>query len=249
MNQPANEKSFSEMGILEHLHELRKRLIRSLLAIFILGIASYSFCDPLFVWLCAPFKEAFPNDPLVGTSPADAIVIKITVSFFAGALLALPIVFHEVWKFISPGLYESEKKWVIPFILLTTLCFVAGVLFCYYEILPVSFRFFQEQYLSIELKPQVTLSSHLQLTLQCLVAFGLIFELPILSFCLARLGMLSYETILGGFRYIIVAIFIAAAVLSPPDVISQMLMAIPMLVLYGISILVVRFTEKKSQGS
>lgn len=247
MNQQSNDRrAFTDMGILEHLHELRKRLMNSIIAVVILGFASYSFCDPLFVWLSAPFKNAFPNDSLVGTSPADAIIIKISVSFFAGALIALPIVFYQVWRFISPGLYDSEKKLVFPFILITTLCFMAGVLFCYYEVLPISFGFFHEQYESIGLKPQVTLSSHLQLTLQVLFGFGLIFELPVLSFCLARLGILSYQTILGGWRYIIVAIFIISAVLSPPDVISQMLMACPMLLLYGISILVVRSSEKKS---
>lgn len=242
------EKTFSEMGILEHLAELRIRLIYSVAAIVVAGFACYSYCDLFFIWLMAPFKTAFPNDSLVGTSPAEALVLKITVSFFVGAIVALPVVFYQVWRFISPGMHEHERRMVLPFVVITTICFILGVIFCYKEVLPYSFSFFSDEYQSIGLKPQVTLSSHLQLTMQLLFGFGIIFELPVMSFCLARLGIITSAMLLSGFRYIIVAIFIVAAVLSPPDVISQMLMACPMLVLYAVSIFVVKITERKPQA-
>lgn len=241
----ATEKHFSEMGVMEHLNELRSCLINSLIAVCVAGFACYYYCDPIFIWLMAPFKVAFPNESLVGTTPAEALVLKITVSFFAGALASLPVIFYQFWKFISPGMHDNERRLVLPFVTITTICFALGVMFCYDEVLPYSFAFFNEEYTSIGLEPQITLSSHITLTMQMLVAFGLVFELPVLSFCLARLGIITTSMLTSGFRYIIVAIFIIAAVMSPPDVISQMLLAVPMLVLYVLSIFVVKIAERK----
>lgn len=237
-------RDLSELSILEHLNELRTRLINVIISVIVLGFCSYYFSESIFLWLSAPFNEAFKNHQLIGTGPAEALTLKITVSMFTGALVACPYIFYQIWKFISPGLHAHEKRLVLPFVSITTFCFLSGVFFCYYFVLPYSFAFFAGQYDSVNLAPQVKMSEHLELTLQILAGFGVVFELPVLSFCLARLGILTYKAVLGAVRYIIVGIFIFAAIFTPPDVISQMLMVIPMMILFGISILIVKLAER-----
>ncbi len=234
-----------EMNLFDHLRELRTRLIHIISAVLLCAVACYYFTGNLFDWLAAPFTEAFPKHQLIGTGPAEAFTLKISVSIFAGIILALPYVFLQLWKFIAPGLYEEERKLVVPFVALTTLCFLVGIAFCYYFVLPYSFAFFKAEYASVNLAPQIKMSEHLSLTIKALIGFGVVFELPILAFCFARLGLLTYKALIGAGRYVVVAIFIIAAILTPPDVVSQMLMVMPMLVLYAISILVVRFTQKR----
>lgn len=234
-----------EMGLLDHLRELRVRLVRCVIAIAGGTIVAYSVNNFIFELLVKPFNVAFPNESLVGTSPAEAFTLKLTVAFFAGVLFSLPFLFFELWKFVAPALYEKERKLAIPFVILTTFFFVLGVAFCYIAVLPVTFSFFHDEYVSISLEPQITLAYQLKMTVQLLLAFGVIFELPVLSFVLARLGVLTSEQMRSSIRYLIVGIFIVGAVLTPPDVVSQMLMVAPMLVLLAISYAVVRMCEAK----
>ncbi len=234
-----------EMGILEHLGELRKRLLISAVAITIGSIIAYLYSGPLFDLLSKPYFDSFSGASLIGTGPAEAFVIKLKVAVFAGIILVSPVLFLQLWLFIAPGLYESERKLALPFVFFTTLLFLIGVVFCYKFIFPVAFQFFNEQYRSIGVTPAVRLSEHLALIMQGLVAFGLIFELPILAFFLGRIGVINYKMLIAGSRYAIVVIFIVAAILTPPDVMTQLLMAGPLLVLYGFSILIVKYTAKK----
>lgn len=239
-------RDLSEMTLMEHLSELRTRLVHVIGSVLVTTIACYYYTTVVFDWLSGPYTVAFPNYQLIGTGPAEAFTLKITVSIFAGLIVALPYIFYQVWQFISPALHDNERPYVLPFIFVTTVCFLCGIIFCYYCVLPYSFAFFRDEYESVRLAPQIKMSEYLELTIKALIGFGVVFELPVLAFCFARFGILTHKALLSSARYVIVAIFIIAAVLTPPDVVSQMLMVAPMLVLYGVSILVVKCAEKKA---
>ncbi len=224
------------MGLMDHLRELRKRLIYSFIAITLGAIASYVYAGELFNVLCAPYFVAFPNSPLIGTAPTEAWVLKLKVSVFAGALLTSPFLFYQLWLFVAPGLYAHERKLVIPFIAFSTLLFVGGSVFCYRMVLPLTFSFFHEEFKSIGVTPTIRVGDHISMTITALAGFGAVFELPLLTFFLARAGVIDHRTLIEWFKHAVVVIFVVAAVLTPPDVLTQFLMAGPLLVLYVLSI-------------
>lgn len=230
----------AEMGLLDHLRELRKRIIAICLILAVTSCFSYFFVEEIFIWLCQPFKNSFPNQSLIGSGPAEAFTIKLKVAMFAGFILGLPLIAHQLWAFISPGLYESEKKSILPVGAIGTILFISGVLFCYYLVLPIAFSFFYSQYASINLEPNIKISDQLSTSLNMMSAFGVTFEMPLIVYVLASLGIITDATLLSVSRYAIVLIFIVSAVMTPPDVVSQFLMAAPLLLLYGISILVAK---------
>jgi len=235
-------REMREMNVVEHLTELRQRLVVSLTAIAVFSLAAYFFSELVFAFLCRPYFQAFPGGILIGTGPAEAFLLKLKIAAFCGVILAAPVIFYEFWLFVAPGLYESEKKMVMPFVLAATFLFTAGMFFCYRAVFPLAFRFFHEQYLSIGLTPTIRMSEHLSTMLMGLLSFGLIFEVPLLAFVLGRLGLINERTLISYGRYAVVAVFVLSAVLTPPDVVTQFLMAGPLLLLYGISIMLVRFT-------
>lgn len=242
MNQPASDETV--MGILDHLRELRKRLLYSVTAILIGAFASYYYAEFIFDWLCAPYFKGFGKSALIGTSPAEAWLLKVKVALFAGAVIMSPAVFSQVWLFISPGLYRRERLLAIPFVLSSSILFLGGALFCYYEVLPLSFQFFYEQFQSIGVTPTIKVGEHLSLTLMCLLGFGVIFQLPVATFILARGGIIDHNFLIHWFRHAVLIIFVVAAIITPPDVITQLLMAGPLLVLYGISIVIARLFHR-----
>jgi len=233
------------MGLMEHLRELRKRLFYALIAITCGSIVAYFYAGEVFEALCAPYYKAFGNSPLIGTGPAEAWVLKIKVAIFSGTLLSSPIVFYQVWRFVAPGLYHTEKRLVFPFVLLSTILFSGGAWFCYHQVLPLTLQFFYEEFRSINITPTIKIGDHLSLTITTLVGFGLVFEMPLLSFFLARAGIIDHVFLIRYVRHAIVIIFIIAAALTPPDVLTQLLMAGPLLVLYGISILIAMVAAPK----
>lgn len=242
MNQPRQEK----MHLLEHLRELRKRLIISFLIVTVGAVASYCYAGELFSILCAPYFKAFPNTPLIGTSPTEAWVLKLKVAVVAGAFLTSPALFHQLWLFISPGLYSNERRLVLPFVLLSTLLFMGGALFCYLTVLPLSFAFFRDEFISIGVNPTIRVGDQVSMTVMTVVGFGAVFELPLVTYFLARLGVIDHTFLIRFFRHAIVAIFFIAAVLTPPDVFTQFLMAVPLTALYAISIGIAYLTSNKS---
>lgn len=245
MNQ-SNKFSYnpSESGLLEHLGELRTRLIWCAAAFVIFTLTSFSYTEEAFHLLTKPFFEVFPTNALIGTGPAEAFVLKLKLSVFFGIMLSFPVIAYHVWAFIAPGLYDSEKKMVLPLALATTAAFICGIVFAYEAVFPVMFPFFLSQYNSIGVTPQIRISEHLELMLQGMLAFGVVFETPVAAYLAGRVGLITHHTLLDWGRYAIVAIFIVSAVLTPPDVVSQMLMAVPMLVLYGLSIIILKFTAR-----
>jgi sec-independent protein translocase protein TatC len=226
------------MPLTAHLEELRTRLIRALIAVAIGFAISYGVSEWLVAWLLRPLTALRPEEALViGTGVTDAFFTKLKVSFIAGVFVASPAVFYQAWQFIAPGLYEREKRVALPFSVAASFFFVAGAAFCYYLVFPVAFRFFLEEFTSVGIAAQIRVSEYLTFTSRMLLAFGATFELPVVTFFLARVGLVTHRTMLAWSRYAIVAIFVVAAVLTPgPDIASQMLMATPLLVLYALSI-------------
>jgi sec-independent protein translocase protein TatC len=238
-----------KMPLTEHLEELRWRMIRALIAVAIGFAASYAFADHLFALLTRPLLE-YKEGPveLIGTGLPEAFFTKLKVAFIAGVFLASPVIFYQAWEFVVPGLYESERKFVRPFVFFATLFFLLGASFCYEFVFPVAYAFFVEQYRTIGVQPSIRIAEYLSFSSRLLLAFGVTFELPVATFFLARVGVVTHKTMLRYLRYAILVIFIVAAVLTPgPDVASQLLLACPLLLLYGISIGVAYFFAKQKE--
>ena len=227
-----------KMPLTAHLEELRRRLIKALLAVALAFIAVYNFSDVLFAILTRPLL-ALQEGPveLIGTGVTEAFFTKLKVSFIAAVFLASPMLFYQAWMFVAPGLYDEEKRYAKPFVVFATFFFILGAAFCYQVVFPVGYRFFLEEYATIGVSPSIRISEYLSFTARMLLAFGLTFELPVVTFFLARMGMITHRTMIAYLRYAILFIFIIAAVLTPgPDIASQMLMAGPLLILYALSI-------------
>lgn len=236
-----------KLPLTAHLEELRKRLIRILIATGIGFGVCYYFKDPLFTVLTQPLVDVLPkNSYMIYTNLPEAFFIYMKIAFFASLLLTSPYTLYQIWLFIAPGLYKKEKIYVIPFVLSSSLLFLGGVLFGYYVALPPAFKFFVSFSTDI-LKPMFSFREYLSLFLKFLLAFGICFELPVFMFFLAKMGIVNARMLAKQRRYAILIIFIAAAILTPsPDALSQVIMAIPLMLLYEISIVVAKFAKKKS---
>ncbi|UCH78010.1 MAG: twin-arginine translocase subunit TatC [Candidatus Coatesbacteria bacterium] len=220
----------NEMNFLEHLEELRVRLLWILGAAAAGTAGAFYFAPRLVNLLLAPGGERFQY-----IKPAEAFVVHLAVSFIAGLVVMSPFIFYQIWRFVAPGLLPREKRYALPFVFFTSLCFVAGVVFGYYLLFPAMgfFRSFETD----RLVADWTLGSYASLTLRLLLATGLIFEAPIVIFFLARLGIVSPRLLTAKWKYVILIVFVVAAALTPgPDVFTQSLLAVPLLLLYGISI-------------
>lgn len=248
MSEPATEL---KMPLTEHLAELRTRLIRALIAVGIGFAISYGFAEQLFTLLTQPLlgDQTHPVQ-LIGTGVTEAFFTKLRVSVIAGIFLASPVIFHQGWQFVVPGLYESERSFARPFVACATFFFALGAVFCYVVVFPVGFAFFVEQYQTIGVQPAIRVSEYLSFSSRMLLAFGVTFELPVVTFFLARVGIVTHRMMVSYFRYAVLAIFILAAVLTPgPDVASQLLMAGPLLSLYLLSIGVAYVWGKQAKAA
>lgn len=226
-----------EMPLTEHLEELRRRLFRILLAVGVGFALAYGFADRLFAFLTLPLQQAAPeNIALIGTGVAEAFFTKLKVAFIAGIFVASPAIFYQLWAFVAPGLHDHEKYWVFPFVLFGSFFFIAGAAFCYSFVFQVGFRFFLEQYETISIEPTLRISEYLSFSSRLLLAFGVTFELPVLAFFFARVGLIDHNTLLRPWRYAMIGIFVLAAILTPADIASQLLLAAPLSVLYLLSI-------------
>ena len=237
-----------EMPFLKHLEELRNALIQVAIGVAIGTTICLMFSEQLVFFLTAPLRSQFANGAeLIGTGPAEAFMVKLKTGVAAGFVLSSPYSFLQLWHFISPGLLEEEKKLAGPFVAATTGCFILGIAFCIEVVFPFAFKFFLDEFSSIDLKASIRIGEYLSFAVTMALVFGLIFELPVVCFFLARIGILTSAWMKQTLRYAIVIIFIVAAILTPPDVVSQTLLALPLLFLYGLSIFVVQWVEKKVQ--
>ena len=242
MNNQTDEK----MPFTTHLDELRSRLMRSIIAVSLVFAACYLIKERIFEILTIPLKVAMPdNSAMIFTSLPEAFFTYLKVSFFAAILIASPYLLYQLWKFVSPGLYATEKKYVAPFVILSTIFFLGGTLFAYYIVFPFGFKFFLA-FGTEFIRPMLSIREYLSFTFKLLLAFGIIFELPIFMFFLARIGIVDSKMLTAKRKYAILLVFVVAALFTPPDVVTQVLMAVPLMLLYEISIWVVKAGEKKA---
>ncbi len=233
-SEPENESG--KMSFLEHLDELRKRLVHIAVYIAIGFIISWFFHQQIYDFLAIPFtKFLAPGEKLVYLSPTDPFTLYMKVALLAGIFLTFPLTLYEVWKFIAPGLYRKEKRYVIPFLSCSMLLFLAGAAFCYYVVLPAAFEFLIR--LGSSFRPTVTITEYLDFTNMMLLGFGLIFEMPILAAFLSIFGLISAKFLWEKFKYSVVGIVALAAILSPTgDAVNLVLWSAPMVLLYIVSI-------------
>jgi sec-independent protein translocase protein TatC len=235
------------MTFWEHLDELRKRLIRSVLAFIVGCVAAWELREEILAFLVKPFAESWTAQGLTGAptlhfdAPGAAFTAYVRMSMLGGLALAAPVIFYQLWSFIAPGLYAKEKRFVIPFVLLSSVLFVGGGLFGWKAAFPITFDYFLSmsgavgsQHLTIT--PTVMIGQYLDFVSQMLLAFGLIFELPLVLLFLSIAGLINYLHLIKFGRWFVLVAFVVAAIATPPDVTSQLVMAIPMLVLYVVSI-------------
>jgi sec-independent protein translocase protein TatC len=238
-----------QMPFTAHLAELRKRLIICFLAVGIGFAAAYAFSAEIFSWLVQPLIKVLPpGDKLVFTALPEAFFIYLKASLIGGIVLASPVIFYELWMFVAPGLRQKEKKFVLPFVIISSLLFAAGALFGYYVIFPVGFRFLVG-FSTENIRALPSLQLYLSFCLKLLLGFGLVFEFPVLAYFLGRAGIINSRMMAKNRRVAVLLIFIIAAVLTPPDIVSQIILAIPLYLLFEGSILIVKFTGRKKEDS
>ncbi len=235
-----------------HLVELRKRLGLSVLSVFIAFIVAFTFHESILEWITAPLNEALAQVATLSKKAADGMVtthqvggaffVALKVSFFAGLLGALPFILYQVWLFIAPGLYSNEKKMILPFVVGGSVMFMIGILFAYYVVTPFGFQFLIT-FGSFLYTPLINIEDYVGFFTKIMMGFGIAFELPVFAYFLALLGLVTDKTLKDFFRYAVLIIFVVAALLTPPDVLTQLLMAAPLVILYGVSILIVKMVN------
>ncbi|WP_414997559.1 twin-arginine translocase subunit TatC [Desulfovibrio sp.] len=224
------------MGLMDHLGELRVRIVRCCIAIAVGFFACWAVVDPIFDALVNPLLAVLPKGShAIYTTLPEGFFTRMYIAVVAGVFVSSPVIFYQIWSFIAPGLYEEEKKYIIPIAVMSAVFFMCGGAFCYFVVFPYAFSFFVS-FATEEIVAMPKVSDYLSFVLKLILAFGIIFEMPLFAFFLARMGVITAAMMRKARRYAVLGIFIVAAVLTPPDVVSQLLMACPMLVLYEISI-------------
>ena len=236
-----------KLSFIEHLEELRKRVIKCLIAIAVGCGVSFYFAPKLFSILAIPIRKALPaNSTLIFTSPTEAFLIYFKTSLIAGFFLATPFILYQIWKFIAPGLYEREKGYVAPFVIISSFLFIGGAFFGYFFVFPPAFQFLINSFASDFITPLPSMKEYFSLATSLLLAFGVIFETPVLIFFLAKVGIVTHKTLLKFQKYALVLAFVISALLTPtPDIFNQSMMAVPLILLYEIGIIIAWMVKKK----
>ena len=231
-----------------HLKELRDRLLVCVIAVGIAFLITYGFKEKIFEFLMHPFIVVMPaGSSFIFTTVTEAFLTYFKIAIVAAVFLGSPVLLYEIWMFVAPGLYDTERKYIYPFIIFGSLLFIVGALFCYYLVLPILFRFFVG-YASEFVIPMPSLKEYMSLTLKLLITFGLVFLLPLVAYYLARAGIINHRLLSSKRRYAILGIFVVSAVITPPEVTSQLLFVIPLIGLYEISIIIARIFGKKEKA-
>jgi len=228
----ANEPTERVMPFLDHLEELRQRLLKCIFSIMIFSIASYFFSKQIMKILLIPYPK---EEKLIFLAPTEGFITYIKISVFVGILFSLPVIFYQLWKFIAPGLYNKEKRYIPLIVFFSTIFFLAGALFCYFIIIPYGLNFLLG-FSTDQLEPNIQIKEYLKFVTLLILVFGIIFELPLLSYFLTKMELITPEFMRSKRRYGIVMIFILAALLTPPDIVTQLFLAGPLIILYEISI-------------
>jgi sec-independent protein translocase protein TatC len=221
-----------------HIAELRSRLIKIVVTFFVFFIIAFLFWKHIFAFLAKPATDVLhtsANSEMIFTNLVEPFMTAVKVSLYTALFASLPVILYQLWKFIAPGLYENEKKLVLPFVVFGTIMFYIGAAFAYFVVFPIGFKVLIN-FGGDNFTAMLKISEYVSVSLKIMIGFGIAFELPVLSYFLAKLGLITDKTLKDFFRYAVVIIFIVAAVLTPPDLFSQLAMATPLLILYGLSI-------------
>ena len=240
----------AEMTFLEHLEELRRRILYCVLAVLVsFGVIYLLFKEPLVKYFLLPMEKAIAGKGnFQFTAPAEGFLFALKICFLASIFASSPILFYQFWKFVAPGLYRQEKKYLFPFIFFSTIFFIGGAVFGYLVVFPIGFQFFARfTFYGVEINPR--LSDYFSFATKMLFAFGLVFELPLIAIFFARIGLIDHHFMNRNRKYALILIFTLAAIFTPPDVVSQLLLAIPLWFLYELSVLLVWLFQpsRKSQ--
>ncbi len=233
-----------EMSFLNHLEELRWRIVKIALALVAAAIPCGYYWEKIYdVVMVYPLRYANPKTRLIFTTPGGSVMLSFKIALGAGCVVAAPVIFYQIWKFIAPGLFPNEKKIALPTVIASSVAFLCGVAFCY-TLLPHLFRFLTS-YAGSRIDPLFSVGEYFGFILKLSLAFGLIFQLPVVAFVCSRLGIITPQFLIRHIRIAIIIIFIIAGILAPPDIISLLFMALPLMLLYAISIVTSYFAMRK----
>ena len=253
-----NEEKNKQSSFIEHLTELRSRLLKSIVYLFIFFIICYILSEDIYNFLLAPYAEAVKDDDvnrrMIFTALHETFITYLKVAFFASMFITSPIVLTQIWKFVAPGLYKNEKAALLPYLIATPTLFLIGGMLVYYLVMPLAIKFFltfetSSQISGLPIQLEAKVNEYLSLIMRLIFAFGISFQLPVLLSLLARVGIVNSEFLKSRRKYVVVIIFIVAAILTPPDPITQIGLGIPLLILYELSILSVKLIEKKKNNA
>ena len=253
-----NDEKTKQGSFVEHLAELRSRLVKSFIYLLVFFIICYFFAENIYSFLVEPYAEAVKDDGtnrrLIFTALHETFIAYLKVAFFASFFITSPVILTQIWKFVAPGLYKNEKKALLPYLIATPTLFLLGGMLVYYLVMPLAIKFFLSfettalsGNLPIQLEAKV--NEYLSLIMRLIFAFGISFQLPVLLSLLARVGFIDSTYLKKRRKYVVVIIFAAAAILTPPDPITQIGLGIPLLILYELSILSVMLIEKKKKNA
>lgn len=236
------------MSLFDHLSELRQRLVVSIIAVLVFFVVALLFSSEILTFLKQPLTLALPGEKNVlhFTGPLDVFLMSIKVSILTAIVFACPVWLYQFWRFIEPALYESERKYILPFVTFSVLLFVAGISFCFYLILPLALEFLIEMGQEVGV-PIITITDYISMLMLMIFGFGLIFETPLILVLLSILDLVSASSLAAARRYVIVGILFVGAVLTPPDPLSQIGMAIPLYIMYEVSILIIKIIQRKRE--
>ncbi|MGQ0590236.1 MAG: twin-arginine translocase subunit TatC [Sphingosinicella sp.] len=244
---PDEDLDASKAPLLDHLIELRRRLLWSFATFVVAFFVCFYFAEPIFAFLVQPLLQA-GQQRVIYTAIFEAFFVQVKIGFFAALMISFPVIANQLWKFVAPGLYGKEKRAMRPFLVLTPFLFLGGASLAYYVAMPVALRFllgYQGDIGGVQQDALPAVGNYLDFVMRFIFGFGVAFLLPVLLMLLERAGLVTRDQLKRGRRYAIVVAFVAAAVLTPPDVISQFMLAIPLIVLYEVSLVAIWFTERK----
>ena len=237
-----------QLPFTEHLDELRKRLVIIAIAVGIGFLASYGFSEQLYMLLAMPIKAVMQEDnSFIFTSLTEAFFTYLKLALFSGIILASPVILYQIWAFVAPGLYRKEKKYALPFVILSTFFFLTGVMFCFLVVFPIACKFFAGFAESGIIEMKLKMSDYLSFSCKFMLAFGAVFEMPIFILFLSRMGIVTHIQLKQNRKYVLILAFVVSAILTPPDIVSQVLMAVPLILLYELSIVIAKIFGKKRE--
>jgi len=247
MAQRKKKMTDDKQPFLGHLEELRKRLVICAIAIGIGFGISYVFAKQLFSYLVLPLTKVLPDDSrLIFTNLPEMFIAYIKVALVAGIILAIPIIFYQLWMFLAPALFKKEKKYIIPFVLFSSILFAVGALFGYLVVFPYGFKFFVS-FATEDIQALPSVKQYFSFAIRLLLAFGLVFEMPVVVLFLTKIGLITPDSMKKFRKFAILSSFILSAILTPPDVATQLMMALPIIILYEISIVLSKTMYRKKE--